>query len=307
LPEARTAVTSRTRIIALLTLALAAPLACGDDVAAEPAPAAPPLTPASSVDLNPRPLGGAPAPRARPSGPSAESSRAGMSEPASPTSAASLLRTAGSLALVLGLIVGCAWGVSKLRAKGLLIGGSIAAGARAPSGVLEMLGRYPLGRGQTLLLVKLDQRVLLLGQTVGTLRAGGGSLATLCELSDPEDVASVLLKAQDTADAASAARFQTMLRAFDERHAARDGADAPYPEPRPTAVPGPRTTRATPAGDRAELWDHRADPMTIPLIPVPTDRRPAAARASAHAPAPSSDAYGSLRDRLASLRGEAHR
>jgi len=268
-----------------------------------PGPALQPAAgPASTVDLNPRPLG-----RPGPQKAAAAATGAETPGPAPALSQSTIVRTSLSLGVVLALIGVCALGIRVLKRRGVLVGGSIAAGARAPSGLLETLGRYPLGRGQTLLLIKLDQRVLLIGQTTGTLRAGGGSLSTLCELSSPEDVASILLKAQDAADASSAARFQTMLREFDDRHGPRE------PDFETPASVNLRTARSTPAGDRAELWNDRADILNIPIIPVYTDRRPPAHAAhAAHAapvpqPATASESFGSLRDRLSALRGEAHR
>ncbi|MBY0263396.1 MAG: flagellar biosynthetic protein FliO, partial [Phycisphaerales bacterium] len=230
----------------------------------------------------------------------AAASRSDASAAAPALTQSSILRTALSLGVVLALIGVCAMALRALKRRGVLVGGSIAAGARAPSGLLETLGRYPLGRGQTLLLIKLDQRVLLIGQTAGTLRAGGGSLSTLCELSDPEDVASILLKAQDASDASAAARFEGMLREFDDRHGPREPA---FETPASVAL---RPARA-PADERSDAYAERVDVRNIPLVPVHTERRsqPQPPAASQHAQP--SESFGSLRERLSALRGEAHR
>ena len=66
---------------------------------------------------------------------------------------------------------------------------------RAPSGVLEVLGRYPAGRGTLLILLRLDRRVLLVAQSGG--RTGTG-MTTLCEIDDPASVASLLAKRATT-------------------------------------------------------------------------------------------------------------
>lgn len=262
-----------------------------------PVPAAtsvqPTTKPPSTVDLNPRPLGKPPAPKAA-------ASRSETSAAAPTLTQGSFLRTALSLGVVLALIGVCALALRVLKRRGVLVGGSIAAGARAPSGVLETLGRYPLGRGQTLLLIKLDQRVLLIGQTAGTLRAGGGSLTTLCELSDSEDVASILLKAQDASDASAAARFEGMLREFDDRHGPREPA---FETPASVAL---RPTR-TPAAERSDPYAERVDVRNIPLVPVHTERRAQPQPPAAPQHAQPSESFGSLRERLSALRGEAHR
>lgn len=116
-------------------------------------------------------------------------------------------KTAGALTLVLSLIFGMR---SLLRAAARRGGGGLAgalgAGGRAPSGVLSVLGRYPVGRGATLVLLQLDRRVLLLSQT-------SAGFQPLCELTDPEDVASVVRKTADEEGASMSKRFAQLLRA----------------------------------------------------------------------------------------------
>lgn len=120
------------------------------------------------------------------------------------------------LALVLGLIVALAAGARAImRSKGGLIG-SLGAGGRAPSGVLEVLGRYPVARGSTLVLLKLDRRVLLVAQTRAG-KIGGTAFTTLSEITDPEDVASVLLKTRDDTNESMSKRFTSLLGAFERR------------------------------------------------------------------------------------------
>jgi flagellar biogenesis protein FliO len=79
------------------------------------------------------------------------------------------------LLFVIGLIVALA-AVARgiIKNKGGLVG-AMGAGGRAPSGVLEVLGRYPVARGSTLVLLKLDRRVLLLAQSRGGKLGGAGS------------------------------------------------------------------------------------------------------------------------------------
>lgn len=188
---------SRT-ILCLVAAALlgAAPRVCAQagDSAGPPAPAGA-ANDAPGRDEASMPLG---APRDRP-GPR-------QAEPAGP----SILRTG----VALGAVVSCAVGLGALarrlaRGRGGLIG-ALGPGGRAPSGLLEVLARYPIGRGGTLVVLKLDRRVLLVSQSLG--RAGGGTMATLCEITDPDEVASILLKARDDEGKSHAERFQALLR-----------------------------------------------------------------------------------------------
>jgi hypothetical protein len=61
------------------------------------------------------------------------------------------------------------------------------AGGGRPSGVLEVLARYPAARGQQLVLLKLADRVVLLHQT----RTG---MTALSEVSAPDEVAALLAR-----------------------------------------------------------------------------------------------------------------
>lgn len=132
----------------------------------------------------------------------------------------SLVRTTGSLAAVLALIFVLATLAKKLTSGKSGLGAALGVGGPSPAGVLEVLGRYPLGRGHTLILLKVDNRVLLLAQSSGgvRLRGSAGSLATLCEIGSPEEVASILLKTQDAEDQSMNARFRAMLSEADSKH-----------------------------------------------------------------------------------------
>lgn len=164
-----------------------------------------------------------------------------------------LLRTGGSLGLVLALIYGLSRLARRYGAKGSTLAAAFGAGA-SPAGVLEVLGRFPIGRGQTLVLLRIDNRVLLLAQTSAGLRlrggGGAGGLTTLCELSNPEDVASLLLKVQDAEQASTAAKFGDLLGRFDAKHAESGGGVV--------EVAAGRKSRSNASGDRAELWDANA-------------------------------------------------
>lgn len=111
-------------------------------------------------------------------------------------------RTIGALALVLVLI-------AALRSAVLRFGGPLAK-ARAPSGIVEVLGRFPLSRGQTLLLLKVDRRILLLSQS-------GGSLSTLSEITDAEQVASLLQRLRHERGDSFTRQFERLVTPVVER------------------------------------------------------------------------------------------
>ena len=153
---------------------------------------------------------------------------ASMTDPATPAAPIEVgpgwWRTAGALVLVVVVILFIAGFARKLagRSNGLMH--AIGAGGRAPSGLLQVLGRYPVGRGQTLILLRLDRRVLLLCQSVG---AKGAGMRTLCEVTDPDEVASLLLHAADAEGRSISAKFRDMVSGFDEAHGAREVAMQP--------------------------------------------------------------------------------
>ena len=97
-------------------------------------------------------------------------------------------------------------------------------GGRAPAGVLEVLGRYPVARGATLVLLRVDRRVLLLSQASGGRFGLSTSFSTLCEMDDADDVASILTKTRDDAGESMSKRFQSLLERFDR--GATSAADA---------------------------------------------------------------------------------
>jgi flagellar biogenesis protein FliO len=122
--------------------------------------------------------------------------------------AGSELRTLLALGGVVAAILAVAWGVKRVaKAKGGLAG-AIGAAGRSPAGLLSVLGRYPIARGQTLILLRVDRRVLLLSQTWAR---GGARLSTLAEITDPEEVASVLVKAQDAEGESVSERFRAIV------------------------------------------------------------------------------------------------
>jgi flagellar biogenesis protein FliO len=124
-------------------------------------------------------------------------------------------RTAGMLCLVLAIILALAALARRLAASSGGLMHALGAGGRAPSGLLQVLGRYPVGRGQTLILLKLDRRVLLVCQSVG---ARGAGMRTLCELTEPEEVASVLMRAAEAEGRTMSGRFRELVAGFEAGH-----------------------------------------------------------------------------------------
>lgn len=185
-------------------------------------------------------------------------------------------RTAWALAGVLALIAVIGAGVRVWARRSGGFGAAVGPGGRSPAGVLEVLGRYPVGRGATLVLLKIDRRILLLAQ--GGSR-GGGAFTTLCELTNPEEVASILVKTRDADGESLASRFRSLLTRFDRDMGGEDSEQGPDHGRRIVTVGGV---------DRAELWD--ASRGQIPVVDVSVGH-------------PNSGAVSRLRDRIASLGG----
>jgi len=165
---------------------------------------------------------------------------------------------------VLLLIFGVAQVFKRLARSQGGLAGQIGAGGNAPSGIIEVIGRYPITTGLTLVVLKFDRRVLLIANSSATRgkHAKSASMQTLCELSDPEDVASILLKARSASGESIAHSFERALQDADDF---TDESIYRYDEP-VHAAPRTRTSRATPPktitsdeGDRAELWSGGAD------------------------------------------------
>ena len=257
-----------------------------------------PTRPADSgqpVDLRPRPLGPRP------------SSKPAASVGANQSAAAALwdnqfIRTGASLGLVLMLIVVLAAIAKRVSAKSGGLAAAMGAGGKAPAGLLEVLGRYPLSRGQTLILLKLDSRVLLLAQTQPRIRGGVGSLTTLCEVTGAEDVASILVKTGEHEGNAAASKFSALLHAFDRTHASEiaDHTEISGHEPEAELSDAASQT-AEPVSQVIHKFPHPPHPMESPFQALQ-----AAARQPSYV-ATGTDSFGNIRQRLHALKGEAHR
>lgn len=164
-----------------------------------------------------------PATRVRPS----ESEMPLMAAERSPMAASerssgpSWARSLASVALVVGLILVLAAVARFVSRRSGSLAAMLGPGGRAPSGVLEVLARYPVGRGQTLVLLRLDRRVLLLSQSAGK----GGGFTTLAQFDDAADVASILRQTRDEASESVSARFRQAMERFQGADATGIGVD----------------------------------------------------------------------------------
>ena len=132
----------------------------------------------------------------------------------------SLTSTITSLAVVVAVIVVVGVVFKAISAKSNGLSSKIGAGGRSPAGILSVLGRYPLGRNQTLVLLQVDRRVLLLCQSASGKMGRGSAMHTLCELTDPDEVASILTKA-----AGDTPGFEAMLSGYEAPSTSEFGDD----------------------------------------------------------------------------------
>lgn len=137
-----------------------------------------------------------------------------------PTTSGSWMRSVGSLAAVVAVILFLAWG-----AKALARGGPLAGRAKRP-GVIEIISRTALSPKQSLCLVRVGQRMVLVGVTQDSLR-------TLDVIQDPGAVAAL-------AGDATAARSASDERAFRQ---SLEREVVQYDEPRPATGIGANDVR----------------------------------------------------------------
>lgn len=272
-------------------------------IASDSSPTVPPqnlvLRSAPGASREQLPLGSTANSAARSSATPAAASR---SDTTSRSPFANLAQLAVPLATVIGLIFAAA---AVLRAAARRQGGLLASAltAGSPSGLLEVLARYPIARGHSLLLLKLDRRLLLISHERSGKLGTHSEMRTLCEISDSDEVAAILLKvsAQETNSLAS--QFQTLL--------SRERSDAPVPVTAPQ--PAWRRLLTVGGGDRVELL--QTTPLAPARVPLtqPT-RNPIEADATTVAtsqrssfepePGPHGPAVAAIRARLAQLQAQ---
>ncbi|RMH29045.1 MAG: hypothetical protein D6693_02595 [Planctomycetota bacterium] len=128
----------------------------------------------------------------------------------------STARTVMALAVVIGAIFGARFVIRALTRGAGGLAAQIGPAGRAPSGVLTVLARYPVARGQTLVLLQMNGRVLLLSQS-------SHGFATLAEISDPREVADLIRRARDEEGSSLSARFSALLKRLEREPT--DGAE----------------------------------------------------------------------------------
>ncbi|MCK4872439.1 MAG: flagellar biosynthetic protein FliO [Phycisphaerales bacterium] len=143
--------------------------------------------------------------------PARESLPLGQTERASPTTAEAtgygaigVMRTLGALVVVIVLALLLKMVIKRAASARGGLAVMLSAGGRAPSGVMEVLGRYPISRSTTLVLLKLDRRVLLLSQTPAGFQ-------TLADIIDADDVASILSKTSTEQSETVSDRFRSIF------------------------------------------------------------------------------------------------
>jgi len=118
-----------------------------------------------------------------------------------------------ALAGVVGVIVLLSMVMKRsARAAGLV--GALGPGGPAPSGLLAVLGRYPVGPRQQLVLLRAHDRVLLIDHEVGRLGRGGGAMRMLYAFEEPEAVADLLARTKDESTDRVAGRFRELVGRF---------------------------------------------------------------------------------------------
>lgn len=194
----------RRRTFCLLCLGFAVATANADQASPPPttlptiaAEAAPVTLPLTTVDPPVFDLEAHPLPRST----AATAIAPGTTKPKQAWWSGPEARVVGCLVLLIaGAILFTKYGPKSMR-------GAVLTGGSRPSGVVQVLSRFPIGRGRQLLLLECGPRILLLEETKS--RTGGG-LQTLSEFSSPEDVAA-LRSSIEAANRPSEASFRRDL------------------------------------------------------------------------------------------------
>jgi flagellar biogenesis protein FliO len=129
--------------------------------------------------------------------------------PTDPFAFSHYLETLLALGFVLGLAVAGSVLFKKFAKGRGGLAGAMGPGGPSPSGVLEILGRYPIGAGQSLVLLRFDTRVLLLHQVGGRKSP---SMRTISEVTSADEVASIMMKTRDAQSDAAESSFRETIR-----------------------------------------------------------------------------------------------
>jgi flagellar biogenesis protein FliO len=173
--------------------------------------------------------------------------RASSGAPAGSTAWNSWLRTSGALAGVIGLIVLLAWGQRVVANRGWLS----SAGRPTRPGTIEIISRVTLSARQSLCLVRVGPRLVLLGLS-------GDSVRALDVVADEALAARLAGEALQRRAGSSAAEFARCLESEARQYAAPDSTAVTTGDARETGGDELRLARArrrlSEALDRARRW-----------------------------------------------------
>ena len=132
-----------------------------------------------------------------------------------PVAQLGLSKTLGALIVVVGLMLMLMMLIRWVSARKGGIMASLGPSGRAPSGIIEILARYPVARKQRLVLLRIGNRVILCCQTTGA-KSASGAMTTLAELTGPEEVAAILRSVRDQDGTSNQAAFKDALKAAEQ-------------------------------------------------------------------------------------------
>ena len=92
-------------------------------------------------------------------------------------------------------------------------------GGKRPQGVVEVLARYPVARGQQVVLLKVGRRVIVAHQ-------GAQGMQTLSEFAGEAEVADLLARCEAGSRGTAQFSFDSLLRQSSKSHDAAEGSDA---------------------------------------------------------------------------------
>jgi flagellar biogenesis protein FliO len=183
-----------------------------------------------------------------------------------------------------GAALGAVLAIAVIAAR---IGRRFGGGGRMgrPAGVLEIMARYPVGRGQHLLVLRFDRRLLLVHQA-------GGRMERIAEVAAADEVASLLGRLEAGASGGDADRFRRALADFEHGRGPEDlRPDGLFPS---ETGPGPGLAGPATSAGIARGGSDRAAGLAAAIraarrrvaygnasAPAPTATRPAA---GGHAP-----------------------
>jgi flagellar biosynthetic protein FliO len=130
---------------------------------------------------------------------------------AKPHAGLDVARVGISLAVVVALIYATRWTLKKIAP---------AAASSNSSSAIRVISRNPVSPKQQIVVVQVGRRLLVVGDS-------GQQLTTLCEISDPDESATLLAQIRREKDQPVARSFAAMLGLASAKFKAADGFDEP--------------------------------------------------------------------------------